>query len=201
MITDFPEIKKEIKRVVDAVLRQKVKENAPAMSLANKVTLHEGNKLGVIHPDGKHVVNELQYVESGFTIPKKEIPVLKPDDFMAKVSAAAEDMAGQMERGLFQKIDESVKEGGNTIPGNPELSPDSILTALEMITIDFEDDDRAKPVKPSIFADPVAINKLLEKIAQLTPEQKAINESREKTIIDKKYEEHLKDLDSRKIVD
>lgn len=201
MITDFPEAKREIKKTVDAVLRQKVKQNAPMLSMVNKKTLHEGDKMGVLHADGKHVVTDLQYAESQFTVSQKEVSTLKPEDLLARVSTAAEDMAGQIERGLFKTMDDSVKESGNTIPGNPELGPDSILTALEMISVDFEDDDRTKPVKPSIVAAPAAVQKLMEKEAKATPEEKEEYRKKEEAIMDRKYEEHMADLKSRKIID
>lgn len=201
MITDFPQAKRAIKKSVDAVLREKVRQGAVMYHLAAKHTLHEGNKLGVLHSDGHHVVNELQYVESSFSVSRDEMPKMKADDLLAKVSAAADDMAGQMERGLFKTMDEAIKESGNTIPGNPELGPESILTALEMIQVDFEDDDRTKPVKPSIVAGPEAVEKLMALEAQTTPEQKEEYRKREEAIMDKKYQEHLADLKSRKIVD
>lgn len=200
MITDFPEAKKAVKKVVDSALRQKVKENTPALSMIDKRILHEGNKLGVLHDDGKHVVNDLQYIQSEFMIPYKDVPTMKAADFMEKVTAAAVDMAGQMERGLFQKMDESAKESGNVL-SSKELTPDTITEALEKVDIDFEDDDRAKPIRPSLFTDPVSWEKLKEKIDKITPEQKEIHDQREKAIMDKKYEEYMKDLNSRKIID
>ena len=201
MITDFPDIKKELKKVVDAILREKVKQNAPLLSMVNKKILHEGDKLGVTHPDGRHVVNDLKYVESKFFIPQKDIPTMKTEEFLDKISIAAEDMAGQMEGGMFKTIDESIKESGNTIPGNPELGPESILSALDMIFIDFENDDRSKPIKPSIVAAPAAAEKLMKLEANTTPEEKEKYRKREEVILDKKYAEYMEDLKSRKIID
>lgn len=201
MITDFPEAKKEIKKAVDSVLRAKVKQNAPMLSLVGGKTLHEGDSMGVIHEDGRHVVNPFQHAESQFSVSREEMLTLKPDDLMAKVSTAAEDMAGQMERHLFQTIDESVKESGNTIPGNPELSPEAILTALEMISVDFENDDRSKPVMPTIVTAPGAFEKLKEHEAKATEEEKQEYKKKQEAIMDKKYQDHLADLESRKIVD
>ena len=169
--------------------------------MINKKTLFEGDKLGVLHADGKHVVKNLTYVESQFFIPQKDIPTLDPKVLMEKVSGAAEDMAGQMERGMFKEMDESMKESGNIIPGNPELGPDSILKGLEMVFVDFEDDDRTKPVKPSIVAGMAAFEKLKELEAKVTPEEKKQYQKKEKVILDKKYEEYMQDLRSRKIID
>jgi hypothetical protein len=201
MICDFPEAKKEIKKTIDAVLRQQVKQKAPLFSMVNKRTLFEGDKLSVLHTDGERVVKELSYIESQFFIPHKDIPILDQKILMEKVSGAAEDMAGQMERGMFKEIDASMTESGNIIPGNPEIGPDSILKALEMIFIDFEDDDRMKPIKPSIITGPAAFEKLKELEAKVTPEEKEQYQKKEEIILDKKYQEYLQDLRSRKIVD
>ena len=201
MITDFPDAKKAIKKLIDSVLKEEVRKRAPMSHLVNRHTLHEGDKIGVVYSDGRHEVNELQYVQSEFSVATKDIPTMKPGDFLDKVSAAAEDMAGQMERGLFEKMNDVAQESGNTIPGNPELSPESILVALERLSIDFEDDDRLKAVKPSIVTAPAAYERLKVLDAKLTPEEREDLKRREEAIMDRKYEEHLRDLESRKIID
>ena len=201
MITDFPEAKKEMKKAIDSVLRTKVKQSAPMLSMVGGKTLHEGDSMGVIHEDGRHVISQFQHAESQFSVSREEMLTMKPDDLITRVSTAAEDMASQMERHLFQTIEESVKESGNTIPGNPELSPEAILTALEMIVVDFEDDDRLKPVMPTIVTGPGAFEKLKEQEEKATEEQKQEYKMKQEAIMDKKYQQHLADLASRKIVD
>lgn len=201
VITDFPEAKKEIRKAMDAVLRAEVKQNAPMLSLVGGKTLHEGDSMGVVHEDGRHVVNPFQHAESQFSVSREEMLTMKPDDLMAKVSTAAKDMAGQMERHLFQTIDESVKESGNTVPGNPKLGPEAILTALEMVSVDFEDDERSRPVMPTIVTAPGAFKKMKENEARATEEEKRVFKEKQEAILDKKFQEHLADLESRKIVD
>jgi hypothetical protein len=200
MIADFPEAKKELKKAVDSLLKQRVKENAPMFALVKKKTLHEGNRTGVLHEDGRHVVRELMHVQSQFTVTKEETTE-DPGKFLEKVAKAAEDVAGQMERSFFQIIDESVKESGNIIPGNPSLSPDSILLALETIAVDFEDDDREKPVRPTIVSGPGAAEQLKKIEGEQTEEDREKFRQREKEILDKKYEEHMTNVRSRRIVD
>jgi len=201
MITDFPEAKKEIRKALDSIMRAQVKQNAPMLSLIGSKTLHEGDSMGVIYEDGRHVVDPLQRAESQFSVSREEIVTMKPEDLMAKVSTAAKDIAGQMEGYLFQTIDKSIEESGNTIPGNPELSPEAILIALEKIQIDFEDDDRSKPVMPTIVSGPGAFEKLKEHEAKATKAEKLEFEEKQKAIMDGKFKEHLANLASRKLVD
>ncbi|MBU1706002.1 hypothetical protein KKG19_04750 [Patescibacteria group bacterium] len=201
MITDFPNAKKQIKRILDEILRAKVKQNAPMLSMVNKRMMHEGDRLGIIDENGKHTVSPMKLVESEFFISNEEAKNIKAEDIISKVTSAGEDMAGKIERDLFQTLDKSIKESGNTIPGNPELSPEAILTALEMMPIDFEDDDRLKPIKPSLVAAPAAVEKLMQIEASSTEEEKEEYRKKEEEIFDKKYAEYIKDIESRKIID
>ena len=201
MITDFPEAKKRIEKMLNFILRQKVRQFSPMLSMFKKKILHEGNKIGVVYEDGRQVIDDLKYMQSEFSIEKKEATTIKADDLLNKLSAAAEDMAGQIERSMMQAIDESICESGNTISANAELGPDSILEALEAVTIDFEDDDRTKPIMPSLMAAPSTIQRLQEMDAKVTPEKMSEYRKKEEEIINQKYEEYINDLNSRRIIE
>jgi hypothetical protein len=201
MIVDFPEAKRAAQKVLDSILRQQIKQKTPTLNLVARKKLFEGNSMSVTRPDGTREKNEFRIAESRFSIPQKEIPNTTATDMIEKISAAAEDMAGQMERGFFQDLEKSMAETNRQIPGNPGLTPDGILKGLENIWIDFEDDDRSKPVKPSIIASPEAVDQLKKIAAETTPEEKHRYEEKEKVILDKKYKEYMEDLKSRKIID
>ena len=176
-------------------------ESSPMFSFASKKTVHEGDKMGTLFTDGRHSVRDLHHVQSGFSIPQEDIPSMKPSDLLDKFAGVAVDMAGQMERGFLQLIDESLEGTDNVISGSMEFNHDFILIGLEKMRISFEDDDRTKPVKPTIFASPELINKLIQAESEATPEEKEAYRQKEEIIMNKKYEEYLKDLKSRKLVD
>jgi hypothetical protein len=201
MITDFPKQKKHIKKVIDMALREKVKQGATLASMINKKKMHEGDKMGILHADGKLDVSEMNLIESEFTVPKKDVPTITPEEIMTKIDKVADDMAGQMERNLFQALDKGIKEAGRTMPGNPQLTPETMLDALEMIFITFEDDDRQKSSPPSVITSPEVAAKFRELEAAATQEQKDAWEKRRQEILDRKYKEYMDDLNSRKIVD
>ena len=201
MITDFPEVKKEFMKALRLVVKEDVKQNAPMLSMINKIILHEGDKMGIIYEDGKHNLTYIEKKHSEFSIARKDIPTMKAEDFIEKVSNAAKDMADQIEKNIFQTLDKSISESGNIIPGNPELGSDSILAALNLVPVDFEDDNRTKPIKPFIFASPDAVEKYRERESKATPEDQEEFRRNEEIILDKKYEEHIKDLEIRKIID
>ena len=204
MISDFPKAEKEIRKLMDVVLKETVKQSAPMFSRTNRIPSHEGDKTGLLHPDGTHDVRGLKSFQSQFSIPHKDIPQLKDTELINKVTDMGEDIAGQIERNIFQTMNQSIKRSRNTIPGNPETGPESILKAIlkgmERIQIDFEDDDRNKPIMPTIEPPDVA-EKLKEKEKNLTEEEKAEYQKKLDVILDKKHKEHLEDLESRKLTD
>ncbi len=201
MITDFPEAKKKIKHTLDEILRAKVKQNAPMLSMVNQRIMHEGDKLGIIDQNGEHKISPIKLVQSEFYISNEEAKDIKMEDVISKVISAGEDMAGKIERDILQTIDKSIKESGNIIPGNPELSAEAILAALEMMPIDFEEDDRSRPIRPSLVAAPAAVEKLMQAEASSTEAEKKEYRKKEEKILDKKYTEYIKDIESRIIMD
>ena len=201
MISDFPKAEKEIRKLMDVVLKEMVKQSAPMFSRTNRIPSHEGDKTGLLHPDGTHDVRGLKSFQSQFSIPHKDIPQLKDTELINKVTDMAEDIAGQIERNIFQTMNQSIKRSKNTIPGNPETGPESILKTMERSQIDFEDDDRNKPIIPTLFIRPDVAEKLKEKEKNLTEEEKAEYQKKLDVILDKKHKEHLEDLESRKLTD
>lgn len=201
MLTDFPEIKKEIMKLYNIALRTQVKQSSPILNMVNKKFLFEGDRMGTLASDGSHEISHLKLVESKMVITKEEAPNINQEEVINKLSTMAQDMAGQMERDLLQAMTDAASKNGNTVTGNPELSPEAILIAMEMTHIDFENDDRNKPIKPAIIASPEAVEKLKQTHASSTPEELERFEKRQNEILDKKFQEHVDDLNSRKIVD
>ncbi len=58
-----------------------------------------------------------------------------------------------------------------------------------------------KPILPSIVVHPIVAEKLMEEEATVTAEEKALFDTRQQQILDKKFQDHMTDLESRKLVD
>lgn len=200
MIPDFPFVKLKLDKYVNQHLRSMVKGHAPSLSFMGRLTLYEGNKSGVIYPDGRHVVKEFTTVHAEFSIENKDLPKLEANDFISKVSDSAKTIADQMEKGIFSAIDEAVTESGNIMSGGM-VGPDLILSMLDRVQLTFDDDDRMKPNRPGIISSEDVIKKLQEFDVNATPEEKADFQNKEKIILDRKYTEYILDLQSRQIID
>lgn len=201
MIADFPDIKKFLHKQLNDFLKQNVKSWAPLSTLARRKRMHEWNRMSVQQEGEGPRINEIKKIESKLTISDEEMVDMWPEAFLWKISSVANDMASQMEQHALTMINEAVSEVWNVLEGNPEISTDVILRGLEMIYIDFENDDRSKPVMPTIFLGHEAWEKLFSDYAKLSDDKKKTFESENEKILDKKYREYMEDVASRKIID
>ena len=202
MIPDFPEVKKIVHQIETVRLRQEVEARAPIYARLKKSRMHEGDKIGIVHENGKHVVTCMQHTETGISISKEELLGMQPDDRRAMLDKLAEDFASQEEGDILQTISKFIEESGNVISAGPGIKfQDMLLKMLEKIHVNFEDDDRGKPVMPTLFAGSEVIGKLKEKESKATPEEREEFHKRREEILDRKYQEYMQELHSRKIVD
>lgn len=199
MLPDFPQAKKQVQKTINAYLRKQVKQNAPMYALLNPKQIYEGDRLGVINRKGEHIVNKMNRVESKINISNEEAKTINSSGLASKITDAAKDMANQIERGLITKMTDAIKETGNNIAGNPSLNPDSLLDTKERMPMSFEDDDINKPISNCLFASEEAIAQLEKAHEESTEEDARARKERDERIIEKKYKEHMNDLNSRKI--
>lgn len=190
-----------MQKLINGALKKHVEASAPVLSMVNRSMLFEGDSMGVIYPDGRHEAGKLTSTESAFSVTSEELPSLKTEDFMGRVAGAGKDMGEQIERGLLETMAAAADESGNTFKSDTGLTPSTLLDALEKLYVDFEDDDRNKPVMPSLVSHPDSVDGLMKADQALTPEERSALDERHKRILDAKYEEHMKDVESRKIID
>jgi len=201
MIIDFITIKNELQNSLNILLRSEVQKRTPFLSSIDSHIQHEGRK--ATYQTDTQEIKDIIYkaVSSGFSYTWEEMSKLTLEDIIKKMEEVAEDMAGQMERGAFKNIFEEIEKVGNTIPGNPSFSPDALLKGLEMVHIDFTDDDRTKPRLPTVYVSPAQAEKVKEEEAKATLADKQQFKEKEEKILDKKYEEFMEREGKRKLVD
>ena len=201
MITDFIAIKKELHKNFNISLRDEIRKRTPFIQSLNKNMQHEGSRMSYQTYERNEKEMDFKMAKSEFSATREEMSTMTFEDIKNKIVSMAEDFAKQMEGGMFADIFKELESTGNTIDGNPELSPEAILKALEKIYIDFEDDDRSKPSRPSLFVGPEAFAKLKESEAKATQEDMEKFKEREKEILDIKYAEYMEREGKRKMVE
>ncbi len=202
MIVDFIGIKDKLAHNLNIFLRQEVNRRAPLLTIVgNKSILYEGDKTSYETVDRKKNNMPMQKVESNFTLTHEEMSKMTIAQIMEKIGELAEDIAGQMERGIFATLTQATEESGNVVKDTKPLSAETFLEGLAMIEIDFEDGLREKPQFPTMVLHPSQMEKLKKEEANETPERKQEIEARKNQILDKKYEEYLLRENNRKLVD
>jgi hypothetical protein len=200
MIVDFVSIKKQLNNLVNTFLQEEVKKRAPLVHFGGVSIQHEGRDSEYETVDKQQRKVDFKTVESGFSLTNDEIKSLTFEQIREKVIQAADDMAGQMERGTFATLNTEIEAVGNSIPGNPRISPTAILDGFEVMSMDF-DDVREKPILPTIFMHPDEYARLMREDASATEEEKRAYAKRREDILDKKFAEYAERESKRKLVD
>jgi len=200
MIVDFISIKEELRQSINIFLREEVKRHTPFLSRLGRSYVHEGNRTSYETVNHKKKNLDYKKAESGFSFTQEEISKMTFGDIIKKIQQSAKDMAGQMERGAFQTLKETIDKTGNVVSGNPPFSPEAFLKALEMVEIDF-DDSRDRPNLPSLIMHPKLAQKAKEQEAQMTKKEKREFDKNKEQILDKKYEDYVARENKRKLVD
>lgn len=200
MIVDFTSIKGKLNQVINLFLRAEIERRTPLLSMAGRRIAHEGDKTSYETTDKEERQMEYQMAETSFSLTRDEMAKMTFPEILKRIEDAAEDMAKQIEGGVFQTISKEVDKVGNTIEEHSQFSPETLLKGLEIIDIDF-DDARDKPRMPTLFVHPNVWGKLKEQDARMTEEERREFERRQKEILDRKYAQYVERESKRKLVD
>jgi hypothetical protein len=94
-----------------------------------------------------------------------------------------------------------MEKHNRNIPGNPPFSPEAFLKGVEMIDVDFANDDPTKPHLPTLVMHPDLAKKAKEQEENMSPEDKAKFDKKMKDIMDQKYKDFIEREGGRKIID
>lgn len=202
MIVDFPSIKSKLDASLNIFLRREVKKNMTFFSTIGKHLIHEGKKH--TYETMQHTRKDMDFkkAEVEFTVTKEERETITLEGVLQKVSKSAEEMAAQMERDMFATLHREIDEAGQSVDekGKP-FTHETLLKAMEMLDVDFKDDDRKQPQMPSLVMHPDMAKKVFEQDAKLSDEERKAFEARKEALLDKKYQEFLDREAHRKLVD
>jgi len=199
MLPDFPSIKSDLINLVNRRLRHHARMGAPAVAMIRHTFQHEGDRMIYSTVEGSRKEVDYKRVESSLKISRNEIKTLTMEDIIKRIDATAKEFAGKMERGIFSSMAQATKEAGTDIDyGGKPFSFETLLTALDTISIDF-DEETKQPHMPAIFMGP----ELYEKIKDKLPEWEKNEEYKKRwdEVLKRKYEEWYARESNRKLVD
>lgn len=199
MLPDFPSIKSDLINLVNRRLIHHALMGAPAVAIMRHSVQHEGDRMIYSTVEGKRKEVDYKRVESSFKISRDEIKTLTVEEIIKRIDATAKEFADKMERGIFSTIAQATKEAGTDIDyGGKPFSFETLLTALDTISIDF-DEETKQPDMPALFIGP----ELYEKIKDKLPEWEKNEEYKKRwdEVLKRKYEEWYARESNRKLVD
>jgi len=201
VITDILIVKKVYQDAIDKVLRDSAYSSAVMASHAKHIKMYEGDALGSTVDSKDKKLDKLQHVEESMQLTEQEIENMSFKDFLKKIQEMGQNMGGQMEKGVIETLNKSIEESGNVIEGHKGISEEMILEMTEKLLIQFKNDNRAEPVMPTLYTGPGAAEEVKKLIKENTPEKEEAFKKRLDPILDKKYEEYMKDINMRKLTD
>lgn len=198
MLPDFPKLKKQLRLLFRQRLRQSFGHQAPVISELRKHQSHEGDTFTIHRLDGSVSTTAYQKTEVQFTIQKKDLPRLTPQELIAKIDDAAGKMAEEASKHLFEELERAVAEVGNVVnaQGKP-ISSELLLQMLQKIQMDFDEEGRPRGL--TMVVGP----KLAEALKLLIPQWESDPEfsRRHRALMEMKREEWRDRESRRKLVD
>ena len=136
MLPDFPNLKRQLQRLVNSRLRASYYRELGFASEIPRFSVKEGDGWAVQRADG--TIDSSNFGEMStapMVIDTRDLPTLSPQALGEKLDAMAKDMAEQ----TIRKVIETLKQSRNVVnaQGAP-LGPETLLEALDKIEIDFE---------------------------------------------------------------
>jgi len=114
MLPDFPRSRREISEKLRLCLRLRVQAKSPFAALGRQFTQHEGKIFSYeqIVDEGKRVVEEgFEKMRAPVEFQFEEIPDLVGEALLQKLDAIADDIAKQISRLGYRRLDEAARLG------------------------------------------------------------------------------------------
>lgn len=183
MLPDLPRVKSKLDDAYMAHFHRKVSECLGVFGEAPRHTVHEGECMEIFRADGTQDTTEFKPAQAEWSIEKKDIPTMTTAARLAKIEQAAEEMARQISKGLFESLDTGLQKAGRTIQGTGRgFDLEEVFRGLDAIEWNFRADGTAEEI--SIVVPPALRDRAKQALEELkgNPDVQA----RYKALIDKK---------------
>lgn len=147
MLPDLPTIKRDLQKLFDIYFKQQVRLRLGAFEESPRHIIHEGRALSVSREDGSVDESTLKAATAEFSLRYDDVPEKSINERLKQLDQAAEKMAEQISRNLFESLNETLDKAGQVVDrqGKP-LDAEAILAVLESIHLDFDENGRHSPL-------------------------------------------------------
>jgi hypothetical protein len=155
MLPDFPTQKEKLLRLLTDYHERRHEAHLGFLSSIPAYRNHEGDQWSLERADGTSDDINYQSIEATLTLRRDEIPSMTWENLQKKIDAVAEEMARQQSVKIFEDIQKTVDDVGNTISAEGgSVTKELFLEMLRRVWIDF--DEAREPIMPAIVMHPNA---------------------------------------------
>ncbi len=178
----IPPLEKDLDDFLNRFVDIQIRMRSPASGQVSRHCIFEGHNYAIVRASGEEDDTGIREFSAETQIDSDKLLYGNIDEILQCFLPAAEAMANDQEKALFETMQKASEEVGNVVDnkGQP-LSFDALLAVTEKIQIDFDSD--GKPKLPTIFIHP-DVQPHLEKLMN-SPEAKEF-EGTQKKLIEKK---------------
>ena len=197
MLPDFLKTKEKLEIMLDYSFRQAVLSHLGPVANVPISLSFEGNRTILIRADGSIEEMDPEQATAELQVNYEEFEEMNDAAVLNKIDGAAEEMASQQAKSLYEEVGKAAEQVGNVVSadGKP-FSMDLFFEGLEKIDIDFDEDGNPSglmcPVSPELYP---SVVKAVEQ-AKTDPEM----DKRYDAIMERKKEEWRVRESHRKLV-
>ncbi len=198
MLPDWPELKDICAKAQMRVLHEQIKKAQPVLGMIRRKVQHEGKRFTYETEEGEVCELEYEHVTAKMELSASEVPTSSMGKAVERVEGAAEDIAAQMGKVFFERVDEATQAAGTAVDaGGKGFTFDLYCDLMGRIELDF--DAEGQPIMPTLCASPTALQKINAVLMEALKDEE--NRQRIESIIDKQRERWRAREADRKLVD
>jgi hypothetical protein len=152
MLPDYPAVKREINRMLDRFLQQRVAKHLGFWGTVPRSQVFEGTRTYQQHSEEEGQETNFEEISASTSIAVSEIPTLTFEEILHRLDKSASQLAESMGRTSTAEMDRIVTAAGQVIDGKDIPTTETILRALEKIEITF--DELGDPIWPTLMCHP-----------------------------------------------
>lgn len=165
MLPDFPALKAEIQKTIEAGLRKRVDTGDPVFAQVKRIIQHEGGEIRYEQLGGGAVQEGFERIGAYFTVPITDVPTLVGEKLEAKLEEITQELISQSAKAFFKKMEEVCQKAGTAKDaGGKPISPEMLLDMISTAQMEFGPD--GKPTQSFIIHPDMlpAVKKVAEQI-------------------------------------
>ena len=194
----FNDVQEEFHRLSILLVKISTRQYSPLLKQVKSKEIPEGASFSIISK-GKEDVLDFKKIESKIVITKENYLNLDFPFIIVSLIRLGYEMAKQIDKKSFQKINSVLEAAGQTVNANNQpFTHDLLLKLFDKIEIEFDNEGKMMPGY-TFFLHP----DLLEKIAPQVKEWESDPAKKEafNKLMEKKYNEYLTKESNRKLLD